>query len=125
MNNREIDLSIYPYLYIYIYRLTENDPRRNHDEYVFQIRGDIEQSAQEFFEEVAGVSAVPDEHVHEHRVLFRHLLRPFLNEIPISKHLSPPFPPKCSSQTSVHSVYLYNAYNQFTQSSGITDGTFG
>lgn len=114
-------------IYLSLSVLTENDPRRNHDEYVFQIRGDIEQSGEEFFEEVAGVSAVPDEHMHEHRVPLRHLLRPFLNEIPVSKQLSPFFPIywRRASTSSVLSVYLYNLYNQFVQSSGITEGTFG
>lgn len=114
-------------IYLSLSVLTENDPRRNHDEYVFQIRGDIEQSGEEFFEEVAGVSAVPDEHMHEHRVPLRHLLRPFSNEIPVSKQLSP-FSPiywRRASTSSVLSVYLYNLYNQFVQSSGITEGTFG
>lgn len=83
-------------IYLSLSVLTENDPRRNHDEYVFQIRGDIEQSGEEFFEEVAGVSAVPDEHMHEHRVPLRHLLRPFSNEIPVSKQLSPFFPMEAS-----------------------------
>lgn len=85
--NEWITREIHPSIHLYIYKLTENDSRRNHDEYVFQIRGDIEQSGEEFFEEVARVSAVPDEHMHEHRVPLRHLLRPFSNEIPISKQL--------------------------------------
>lgn len=107
-------------IYLSLSVLTENDPRRNHDEYVFQIRGDIEQSGEEFFEEVAGVSAVPDEHMHEHRIPLRHLLRPFSNEIPVSKQLSP-FSPYIGGEQAPRVSSLFTCTTCTTNSSNLPE----
>lgn len=86
---------------------------------MLQIRSDIEQPGEEIFEKTTGVSSVPDEEMDEHRVPFRHVHGPFADQSPISDSVR-------SNQTRVIPFfYLYNVYNQVSQSSGGTAGTFG